>query len=187
MSIEDSSPATPNKDAIEKTDVMAEPKPARSYSTAFPSSWVAADARQPSPSAENQFPELGLRNRNDHLQSRRLATASAFSKSVSTDVSRDYTQGWTPPPAPTSDQKFFSEPRHNDERFANARRTERDSALLRGIKHDTKAEQTRYAARAPTISPALSVGQQSSSTSSSFHGRDIPAKGPSLSPTYSVV
>jgi len=38
------------------------------------------------------------------------------------------------------------------------------------------------------ISPPVSVGQQSSeSTTSPFHGRDLPAKGPSVSPTYSVL
>jgi len=38
------------------------------------------------------------------------------------------------------------------------------------------------------ISPPVSVGQQSSeATTSPFHGRDLPAKGPSVSPTYSIL
>ena len=39
-----------------------------------------------------------------------------------------------------------------------------------------------------TISPPISVGQLSSVlTTSPFHGRDLPVKGPTISPSYSVV
>lgn len=38
------------------------------------------------------------------------------------------------------------------------------------------------------ISPPVSVGQQSSeATTSPFHGRDLPARGPTVSPTYSFL
>ena len=46
----------------------------------------------------------------------------------------------------------------------------------------------RHDTHGSTISPPVSVGQDSSqSTASPYHGRDLPAKGPAISPTYSVI
>lgn len=125
--------------------------------------------------------------------------------------------GYTPPPAPTTVKKFFppNTPEREDSTLlplrpthvlsslphrhmkvdSHQRRSDEGSRITRGAgegsfptsrDHGAASFQPYYSNS--TISPAVSIGQQSSeATTSPFHGRDLPAKGPTVSPTYSVL
>ena len=104
------------------------------------------------------------------------------------DVDRRYGASTNPPLYMTDRRVRDSSLRRSSQtRLLQDRSTERSSQLrdhqATHFPVDAHETHTHYSA----ISPPVSVGQQSSdATTSPFHGRDLPANGPSVSPTYST-
>lgn len=115
---------------------------------------------------------------------------------ISRTGSKDY---HNPPPAPTTEQfQYPFQSFHTDRRLAGQTyqgRSEAESETRSkdsmSNAHDQRRSQLTmhpHETCGSTISPPVSVSQQSSAaTTSPYYGRDLPAKGPSISPTYSVV
>ena len=123
---------------------------------------------------------------------------------IDTSIPKNGNCGYSPPPAPkfppggTAYQDWFfkhlpREPTHRRKRSTQSLRgsDERlqdwpEGKQLHSQPHGALYEESdHYNA---TISPPISTGQLSSApTTSPFHGRDLPAKCPAISPSYSVV
>lgn len=118
-----------------------------------------------------------------------------------TSIPRKGNSGYTPPPTPTfrpaeigQDDRFSRtlplEPVHSNRR---ARQRQRDSTERWPEAEQPHSQADGAAPQQPphhdaTISPPISVGQLSSvPTTSPFYGRDLPVRGPAMSPSYSVV
>lgn len=127
---------------------------------------------------------------------------------VDTSNPRKVNSGYSPPPAPTTDKKLSfppNKPEREDSTLlpppphrhmkveSHQRRSDEGSRITPGAGEGSSTSQYHRAASfhpyysSSAISPPVSVGQQSSeATTSPFHGRDLPAKRPAVSPTYSV-
>lgn len=186
------------------------------YKTVLPSSWIDphsslsdVDESAPTQIIESQVqPNV----RSDYYASiKRVERSSRLNVRASKSAAAN--SRFSPPPAPTHEQVHFpfqagdrrygastdfpsyltdrrvrdsSLRRSSQTRLLRDKSTERSSQLrdheathVPGYAHETHAHYS-------TISPPISVGQQSSeATTSPFHGRDLPANGPSVSRTYS--
>ena len=158
------------------------------YSSTFPSSWATSDSQSPpdSPGIEpgqrseisspprltstlgSQQQELLAKQRQNHLN-------RTPENVISTAIAWQASNGWTPPPVPLSARQFFPDRESYAEEVAQSSLGQRQRVIMPRTHDNTQT------------SPAVSVGHQSASTASPYHGRDLPAKGPSLSPAYSVV
>ncbi len=173
-------------------------RPSR-YKKVLPVDWIGSntDTRR----SDAHVPESLDLEHCDTPNDKRSKGDTRHTHVIDTSIPKKGNSGYTPPPAPTfppaetgQDDRFFgglpSETVHSNRR---ARQPQRDStepwpeAEQPHLRADgaTREQPSHHEA---TISPPISVGQLSSTpTTSPFHGQDLPVRGPAMSPSYSVV
>ncbi|KAG8533435.1 uncharacterized protein KY384_002218 [Bacidia gigantensis] len=111
---------------------------------------------------------------------------------VDTSIRKTRASGHTPPPGPrrsTFASVWGRQPPH----FSADEPSRGDDDDRSDLRYGSKANsfhpaEFQPAAREQPISPPVSVGVSSSVlTTSPYHGRDLPVRGPRMSPSYSVV
>jgi len=166
---------------------ISTPKKSR-YSTKFPSHWTVPETQ---PFDVNLDPaKQASSGRSKPLRYSGLPLPSVRPlRHIPTQYQPPNSTEWAPPPAPTEDKQFFGHEsdyqRDNYQRDNNQHEQHSITgfsaySLIRNTQRNT-LESTSHVATV-TVSPAVT-----SSTSSPYDGRDLPAAGPSVSPSYSVV
>ena len=199
---------TPSNDSnsyqIQERPFKRETKKWSRYKKMLPSDWVDADS-DPDPNDANphlQDPHSEAPDNNvalhDHESHGLRSDPSDLERStrparhVDTSIPRQGNSGYTPAPPLTGTKSHHWEgeerrqtvPYH--ETLANQMTRNRviDGSLARHSDEIARSQSFRGA----TVSPPVSVGQESSAmTDNPFYGQDLPAKGPCLSPSYSIV
>ena len=176
----DNSPSTENG----STPSDASKKFAR-YKKVVPSSWIARNTDGDPVMERDSMLTVESNDQLLKFKERRLSTRLAHGMDMSAGYDDD--RGLEPPPAPTRAEFNLRKPLYEREvlpPFKSGSYTNdsipRDqvaSGPLAGFHNWSLA----------SASPQVSVGQQSSGTNESPYGRDVPARGPSISPAYSIV
>lgn len=167
------------------------------YKTALPANWIDQDmSKSPMlrPQASMDYPKT---KPHDSLKSPNVRQSVQRPHSINPSLPYRGGSGDTPPPASTysvlncTRDRWATNPHHSEHSTRGdsndgAPRTRADKERLLPRTHGGMSEQAHDAAE--PISPPISVGQSSSGTTTSqFHGRELPGQAPSMSPSYSVI
>jgi hypothetical protein len=151
--------------AVQQPSLTAQQKKPARYSSQLPPSWAASDVSIPESIVEPVTKDNATQLPN---HSRLLQREAGPPRNISTNLALSASRTMEPPPAPV------------DSFFPDALKKNRTAQEIAG---NSLGGQNKSLDE----SPRSSLAPISSSTYSPHHGRDLPAVGPSISPSYSVV
>ncbi len=151
------------------------------YKKAVPPSWIAPDPED--------HPADGLPLGNlPRSKQKRLPIRLAHSIDISPSCHDN--SGLVPPPAPIRERFHPRQQLYEEEIPSPLDRSKHARGANQQVQINSGQTAGSPNCRLASVTPPLSVGQRSSETTdtdNSFCGRDVPARGPSLSPAYSVM